>query len=65
MIDEWAMTPGRGRHRRARREYFAIPSVAENGGIWLEIENAGDARLLQRVAALRRRARSGRPPRAS
>ena len=44
VIDEWAMTLAAGDVERAA-EFFAIPSVAENGGVQVKIESADDARL--------------------
>ena len=43
VIDGWAMTLATGDIDGAA-EFFALPSVAENGGIEAEIETAGDAR---------------------
>ena len=47
VIDEWAMTLAEGDIQGAA-EFFAIPSVAQNGGVVFEIEDAGDARLFNR-----------------
>jgi hypothetical protein len=44
VIDEWAMTLAAGDVEGAA-EFFAIPSVAENGGVIIEIESPDDARL--------------------
>lgn len=44
VIDEWAMTLAAGDVEGAA-EYFAIPSVAQNGGVLIEIESLDDARL--------------------
>ena len=44
VIDDWAMTLAAGDVEGAAG-FFAIPSVAENGGIVVEIENRDDARL--------------------
>lgn len=44
VIDEWAMTLAAGDVEGAA-EFFAIPSVAENGGVVFEIESPDDARL--------------------
>lgn len=44
VIDEWAMTLAEGDVEGAA-EFFAIPSVTENGGVVLEIEDVEDARL--------------------
>ena len=47
VIDEWAMTLAEGDIEGAAG-FFAIPSVAENGGVVFEIEDEGDARLFNR-----------------
>jgi hypothetical protein len=44
LIQEWAMTLAGGDVEGAAR-FFAIPSVAENGGVVFEIESRDDARL--------------------
>jgi hypothetical protein len=44
VIDEWAMTLAAGDIDGAA-EFFALPSVAENGGVVVEIESPDDARL--------------------
>ena len=44
VIEEWVSTLAAGDVEGAA-ELFAIPSVAQNGGIELEIETANDARL--------------------
>lgn len=44
VIDEWAMTLAAGDVEGAA-EFFAIPSVAENSGVVIEIESPDDARL--------------------
>jgi hypothetical protein len=44
VIDEWATTLAAG-DVEAAAELFAIPSVAQNGGLEIEIETADDARF--------------------
>ncbi len=44
VIDEWAMTLADGDVKGAA-ELFAIPSLAQNGGVQFVIKDAGDARL--------------------
>jgi hypothetical protein len=44
VIDEWARTLAEGDVDGAA-EFFAIPSVAENSGVIVEIEERADARL--------------------
>jgi hypothetical protein len=47
VIDDWAMTLAAGDIDGAA-EFFALPSIAENGGITYDIETIGDARLFNR-----------------